>query len=369
MDRIEMFKPYVNEAAIELVCETLRSGWIGEGPRVHELETKLRDKFNFSYVTALNSGTAGLRLALALCDVGPGDEVITTAQTCSATNTAILEQFATPVFADIQYWTGNINPADIEHRITERTKAIIVVHWAGYPCDLDEINDIGKAYGIPVIEDAAHALGATYRGKFIGAGTSDFAMFSLQAIKHLTTADGGLLTMQTEEKYDEARRRRWFGIDRRKRRRRKDGYWFWNQTEVGYKMQMSDVAASIGLGNLIDLDKIIERRHEIVSVYLENLTSVPGVHVFTREPDRESGDWLFTMHVEKRPKFCDAMRARGVDVSVVHIRNDAHDIFGGRRNDLPVLDEYEKTQISIPLHNHLTDEDVEHVVASIKRGW
>ena len=366
--RIVMFQPYVNERAIELVSETLRSRWIGEGPKVRQFEDELCHKFGIPHILALNSGTAGLRLALAMCGVGPGDEVITTAQTCTATNTTILEQFATPVFADIQPFTGNLNPQDIEHRITERTKAIMCVHWAGYPCDLDEIHAIAALYHLPVIEDGAHALGATYKGRSIGA-ISPFTMFSFQAIKQLTTVDGGALCVLTPEHYDEGRRRRWFGIDRRNRRVRLDGYAYWNQTEVGYKMHMNDVAAAVGLGNLEDWGFISSRRHTIAAWYYEALADVSGVRLFLRERDRQSADWLFTMHVERRDDFCRMMHDEGVEVSVVHIRNDEHDVFGGRRDDLPTLDAYEKTHISIPLHCHLTDDDVEYVIRCIRGGW
>jgi len=366
--RIVMFYPYVNERAVEMAAETLRSRWIGEGPKVRQFEEALRARFEFPYAVATNSGTAALRLALAMAGVEPGDEVITTAMTCTATNTPILEQFAMPVFADIQHDTGNVDPNDIERRITRKTRAIVCVHWAGYPCDMDEILDIAARHGLPVIEDGAHALGASYKGVSIGA-ISHFTMFSFQAIKQLTTGDGGLLTVLTEEHYDEARRRRWFGIDRRKRRQRLDGYAPWLQTEVGYKYHMNDVAAAIGLGNLEDIDWILARRHEIVAHYRAALAGVPGVTLFRREAGRNSGDWLFTMHVERRDDFCRMMRDRGVEASVCHVRNDEHPVFGGRRDDLPVLDRYEKSHISIPLHNHLSDEDVGYVIECIQGGW
>lgn len=365
---INMFEPYINAAAVRGAIDTLRSRWIGEGPRVELFEATLKEMFGYPFCVALNNGTAGLRLALAMAGVGPGDEVITTAQTCTATNMPILEMFAKPVFADIQYDTGNISPADIPHRITERTKAILCVHWAGYPCDMHAIGDLAQHHGLPVIEDAAHALGATYRGRSIGS-ISAFTMFSFQAIKQLTTVDGGLLTMLTRERYDEARRRRWYGIDRRHRQKRLDGYSHWNQNEVGYKYHMNDVAAAIGLGNLTDLAARLARRQEIAQRYYAHLAAVPGVTLFKRASDRISANWLFTMHVENRPTFCSMMIARGVEVSVVHIRNDEHDIFGPLREDLPVTAAYGKTQISIPLHDHLTDQQVKHVIESVQKGW
>jgi len=372
--KVVMFHPYVNKQAVENVVKTLTERhedgrlWIGEGPEVKAFEAALRERFRFPYCVALNSGTAALRLALALCGVGPGDKVISVAQTCTATNMPILEQFATPVFADIQYETGNLDPSDIEHRITEKTRAIMCVHWAGYPCDMDEIQAIADRHHLPVIQDGAHALGATYKGRPIGQ-VGDYFMVSFQAIKQLTCGDGGLLAMRNEEAYHAARRRRWFAIDRDNRVPRLDGYSFWNQAEVGYKMHMNDISASIGLGNLKDIDVILAYQHQIASYYRRQLAGVPGVTLFEQREDRESANWLFTMHVERRDDFCRMMRDKGVEVSVVHIRNDLHDIFGPRRDDLPNTDRYEQTHISIPLHNQLSVADVEYVVDCIKGGW
>jgi len=372
--RVRMFSPYVTNRAAWNAYRTLTQVhedgrlWIGEGPRVKEFEEKLQARFGFPYCVALSSGTAALRLALAICGVGPGDEVITVAQTCTATNMPILSQFATPVFADIRYETGNLDSQDIEHRITERTRAIMCVHWAGLPCDMDEIRAVADAYGLPVIQDGAHALGATYKGIPI-ALTSDFFMTSFQAIKQLTCGDGGLLSVRTQQDYDEARRRRWFGIDRANRVQRLDGYAFWDQAEVGFKMHMNDISASIGLGNLPIIDVLLAQRREIAARYRSALEHVPGVTLFASPDDRVSANWLFTMHVERRDDFCRMMAAKGVEVSVVHIRNDLHTVFGPRRQVLPNTDRYEETNISIPLHNHLREEDVEYVIECIKGGW
>lgn len=368
MKHISMFKPFVSERSIELVSEVLRSGWIGEGPKVKEFEERLESRFHFPYCVALNSGTSALRLALAMSGVGPGDEVITPAFTCTATNMPILEQFAIPVFADIQYETGNLDSLDIGHRITERTRAIMVVHWGGYPADLNEIHQIAKSHNLKVVEDAAHALGAVYRDLHIGCH-SDFIAFSFQAIKQLTTGDGGLLTMQTQDLYDEARRRRWFGIDRLYRLTRVDGYSHWPQREVGYKYHMNDVAAAIGLGNLEEINRILGTRRKYADLYYKALQGVPGVTLLDRAPDRLSGNWLFTIHVENRDDFCCMMNSRGVETSVCHRRNDICPIFGPRRDDLPGTDRFERTQISIPLHNSMSPEDVAQVIEAIRRGW
>jgi perosamine synthetase len=356
------------DTVIETLAETLRSGWVGQGPKVDEFEKEFQSKFKLKHVVSVNSCTSALRLALAIAGVGPGGEVITTPFTAVATNTAILEQFAKPVFADVQYETSNIDPADIEHRITDRTKAILCVHYGGYPCNMDEIHKIASDHGLPVIEDAAHALGATYKGMPIGS-ISDFTTFSFQAIKHITTGDGGMLSMIERKTYEEALRRRWFGIDRTCRKPSVLGYdpsfdiW-----EPGYKCHMNDIAATIGLEQLKYFDSLFERRAEIARVYREELEGVLGISLLENRSDRKNANWLFSMHVERRNDFAETMWSKGIEVSVVHWRNDRYTIFGGMRNDLPNTAKLNETIISIPLHHKLTDEDVDYIVKSIKEG-
>lgn len=366
--RVRMFSPYVSESAIERTVKTLCSGYIGEGHIVKEFEEEFRKVIGTPYPVAVNSCTSALCLAVSMAGVKYQDEVITSAQTMMATSHAILAQQAKPIFADVQYMTGNIDPNDIEHRITTRTKAISVVHWAGYPCDLTEIHAITSKHNIPVIEDAAHALGAQYRTKPIGS-ISPYTCFSFQAIKHITTGDGGMLCLTDEEKYEEAKRRRWYGIDRVNRKPSVLGEAEWNVTEVGYKYHMNDIAASLGVEHLKDLKSILDRRMIIVKRYREGLNKVSGIALFESKEDRVSANWLFTMHVEKRADFARAMHSRGVEVSVVHLRIDKNDVFGGLRHDLPSLDKFTKTHISIPLHNNLTDEEVDYIIQSIKEGW
>lgn len=368
LKNIALFTPYISERAINKVVETLRSGYIGEGPNVKEMERKFREIIGAPYPVALNSCTSALHLALVMSSVGPGDEVITTAQTMMSTSHAILAQGAIPVFADVQYQTGNINPKDIEHRITPKTKAIIVVHWAGYPCDMDEITTIALKYSLPVIEDAAHALGASYKGTPIGC-ISPYTCFSFQAIKHVTSGDGGILCLTNESKYEEARRRRWYGIDRIRRTASILGEPVWNVTEVGYKYHMNDIAAALGLENLKDFNFISNTRNDIAAYYRKELANVPGLILFENKDGYTSANWLFDIHVERREDFAKMMRSKGIEVSVVHFRIDKNDIFGGERSDLPELDKFTDTHISIPIHNMLTDDNVKYIVQCIKRGW
>jgi perosamine synthetase len=368
MSNISFFKPYVNQQAVERVAKTLQSGWIGEGMQVEEFEARIGRLIGAAFPVAVNSGTSALHLALTVSGVRPGDEVITSAQTMLATTQAILACGAVPVYADIQYNTGNINPRDVIKRIGPRTKAILAIDWGGYPCDYKELIEISRKSGLVLIEDAAHALGAAYRGKPVGA-VCPLTCFSFQAIKHLTTGDGGLLCVPNKELHEKAVRLRWFGIDRAKRQPSLLGEPVWNVTELGFKYHMNDVAAAIGLGNLEDWDIIFSRRLSIAETYLEKFKQVSGVTHFERKDDRKSAFWLFSFHVERRDDFCRALTSRGIPVSVVHLRIDRNDLCGGQRNDLPELARFTETHISLPLHPMLSDEDVATIIAAVLAGW
>jgi perosamine synthetase len=366
--KVALFRPYMNEYAIELVSEVLRSGWIGQGPKVDQFEKEIKERLGIRYPVTVNSGTTALCFALHLAGVGPGDEVITTALTAPATNHAILASGATPVFADVQYDTANIDPKDIGHRITKRTKAIIPVDYGGYPCDLYEINKIAKRHNLVVIEDAAHSFGAMYKGERIG-NITDYTCFSFQAIKTINTGDGGMISMLSEDKYKAAIRKRWFGIDRNARKSISPERQDFDIDEQGFKYHMNDIAAAIGIGQFRDFDKILARRKEIVEKYNSAFANVPGITLFKYNNDRTNTNWLYTMHVDRREDFFNTLSAKGVAVSSVHFRNDRYSIFGPKRTDLPNLDRLEKDIMSIPIHNFMTDEDVEYVIQCIKEGW
>jgi perosamine synthetase len=363
-----MFKPWVNDKAVALAAEALSSGWVGEGPRVREFEQRIGAYVGSQFPVAVNSGTSALHLALVVAGVGHGDEVITTAQTMLATTTAILHVGARPVYADVEYDTGNLAAGEIAKRITDKTRAILAVDWAGYPCDWDAILAAARDRRIAVIEDAAHSIGARYRGRKVGS-IAPITCFSFQAIKHLTTGDGGMVCVSSEQDYERAVRLRWFGIDRFKRKPSVLGEPEWNVTENGFKYHMNDVAAAVGLGNLEDLDWILQRRQEIANAYRGSLAGVSGVRLFSYEPDRASANWLFSIHVERREDFCRMMAAREIMASVVHLRIDRNDICGGERSDLPELARFTETHVSLPLHPKLVDHDVQRVIDAVRSGW
>lgn len=365
---LPLFTTFVHPAAQQRVAAVLQSTFLSEGKLVKEFEARLAAELGMAHPAALNSGTSALHLALEVAGVGPGDEVILSPQTFIASAITIVQVGAKPIFADIQYETGNIDPTDIEHRITARTKAIMAVHWGGYPCDMAEIQAIANRHGLLVIEDAAHSPGATYQGQPIGS-ISDFTCFSFQAIKHLTTGDGGALCARDPAHAREVFRRRWFGIDRANSPMNEVGEREYDLTDVGYKYHLSDYAAALGLANLDGFaDRMAVRRARVVQYYA-GLQNVPGLTHFTHQPDRESAHWLFGFHVENRLAFIRALKSKGVASSVVHDGIDHNSLFGGKRLDLTQQRRFDNTQIHIPLHDALTAEQVGYVIDVIKQGW
>jgi len=365
---IPIFNPFVPDTVIDRVASTLRDGWLSEGKNVREFEETFSSHFNLQNSLAVNSGTAALHLAVLGAGVGAGDEVIVPAQTFVATATSVMMAGGIPVFADIQPGGPNIDPNDIEHRITEKTKAIIPVHYGGYPCDMDEISQIARKHDLCVIEDAAHALGATYKGKPIGSlGT--FSVFSFQAIKQLTTGDGGMLVAKDYQDYKAAYRRRWFGIDRANRKPSPLGQPEWDISELGYKYHMNDIAASMGIAQLEFFDEAHERRQSLNRLYRKEFSTVPGLSLLDEKQDRTSSTWLFTVRVERRLDFIKALRSRGVEAAVWHQRIDKNSLFGGERNDLPNQALFDESQVSIPCRNDLNDSQISVIVKSVVSGW
>jgi perosamine synthetase len=365
---IQLFNTYIHPSAYRRVKEVLDSTFLSEGKVVKEFEDNLIRTLKWPNAVALNSGTSALHLALILAGIGSGDEVILPAQTFIATGMAVLHQGATPVFADVQYETGNIDIVSLEKKITSKTKAIIAVHWLGYPCHMDGVLAVAKKHNLIVIEDAAHAIGATYHGKPIGT-LSDITCFSFQAIKHLATGDGGAICTLDPALAEEGRRLRWFGIDRQ----RDQASWgfdrVFNIPTIGYKYHMNNYAAALGLANLETLPERLVRRRANAARYQAAFASVSGLKPFAYAPDRESSWFTFGAHIEKREDFVKAMRDRKVPVTNVNFRIDRNEVFGGIRQDLGNQARFDQTQTNLPVHDGLSDEQVEYIIDSVKKGW
>lgn len=365
--RIPLFMPHMPAGAAANVAHTLSSRWIGQGPKVKHFEQQFSSTFAEGLESiAVGSGTDALHLSYILAGIGPGDEVLTPLFTCTATNIPLLYMGAKPVFVDVEPNTLNFSVEDARRRITDKTKAIVVVHYGGLPCDMDAIQALADEYGIPVIEDAAHALGATYRGRPIGA-ISDYTMFSFQAIKHITTGDGGMITLKDPSQRGLAETLRWFGIDREKKQ---SGAWENDIDVIGYKYQMTDIAAAMGLAALDEWESTIAYRRELLALYLELLEENPDVTVLSKPEEKsEHAAWLMTVAVDNRADLQKKLFDLGIEANQVHYRNDRYSIFGGRREDFPEMDKLEARYLVLPLHTRMVREDVGRVVDALKEGW
>lgn len=354
---------------IDSVTEVLHSGYIGEGEKVVEFEDAISDVVKNPNVVAVSSGTAAITVALRLAGVGRGDLVLSTPMTCLATNEPILSLGATPMWVDVNPETGNMNPDDLRKRLESyndhselsRIKAILCMHWGGYPCDLCDINRIARTWNIPIIEDAAHAFGAEYRGKMIG-NHSDFVCFSFQAIKYITSVDGGALIIKDGKQMKRAQLMRWFGLDRTNGA---DMRCAQDPPEYGYKFQMNDVNATIGLANIRRLDWILKRVRDNAYKYMRALKSCTKVKVAHHSVDRLSSHWLFTILVDDASAFIKHMKGSGVVCSRVHDRTDTKTIFKDSKTSLPGVDEFDRKHVCIPVGWWLSESDTQHVINSI----
>lgn len=358
---IPQFKVYMNESTGDELNRVLYSGYIGQGPKVEEFEAALKEKLGFSSAVTVNSGTSALTLALRLIGVGPGDEVVSTPMTCLATNSVITLTGADIIWADVDAH-GNIDPESVYHRITPRTKAVMAVDWGGLPADYFNLRRAieqapRRGYErVPIIEDAAHAFGATYRGVPVARAGGDYVAFSFQAIKHLTCGDGGLLVVP-DDQLERARLLRWYGFDRTSGDRMRC---LQDVEEVSDKLHMNDLAATIGLANLRSIDWVLGRHRENAAFYDRALQGLAPEW----PSDRESSFWLYTIHVPKPRMFERYMAENGVMVSQVHNRNDLYSAYRKYRVPLPNLDRWFSTMICLPVGWWLSTDDLE-VVAGL----
>jgi dTDP-4-amino-4,6-dideoxygalactose transaminase len=365
---IQLFRPRVSEDAIAAAAEVLRSGWLGLGPRTAEFEKAFAEYAGIQHCVGLSSCTAAIHLALHVLDLPRGAEVITTPLTFVSTNHAILYEGLTPVFADVNPATGSLNPESVRDRVTDRTGAIIVVHYGGYPADLDELYAIAREAGIELIEDCAHAAGASYKGRRIGSHGRLHA-FSFHAVKNLPMGDGGALTVRDSQDDERLRRLRWLGIDKDTfRRTGKQGYsWEYDVVEVGYKCHMNDIDAAIGLVQLQLLDRDNARRASIAAQYRAGLANVAGLTLPPESSDRASSYHLFPVLAERRNDLADRLREAGIDTGVHYRRNDEYPMY--RKSELPASEYFSTHTLSLPMHLDLSDDDVATVCRAIASGW
>jgi dTDP-4-amino-4,6-dideoxygalactose transaminase len=365
---IVLCHPHIPKNGIKYVTDTLGTRWLGQGPKVDLFEKIFSEKFcSNNPAVAVGSGTDALHLSYLLADINSQDEVIVPVFTCTATNIPLLYIGAKIVFADVDPATLNINVDHVERLITENTKAIVCVHYGGLPCDMKRIHGLASKYGIKVIEDAAHSIGAVSQGVPIGS-VSDFTMFSFQAIKHITTGEGGMLTFRDADLYEKAKRLRWFGIDRSQQHL---GIWENDIKEVGYKYQMTDIGAALGLAAMEEVDEIVAYRKSLFARYIDKLGSNKDITIVGKDVPQgdEHAAWLFTVLVEDRVGLQKKLREAKIESAQMHYRNDRYSIFGGRRPDLVNMDSIEEKYLVLPLHTKMNLDDVERIAEVIHSGW
>lgn len=369
------FRPNIGKEEIEEVIDTLKSDWITTGPKTHEFEEKFRKYIGCKHAIAVNSCTAGLHLSLVAIDIKEGDEVITTPFTFAATSNVIIHQRAKPVFVDIDEETYNINPYEIDKVISDKTKAILPVHYAGHPCEMDEIIKIAKEHDLVIIEDAAHAIGAFYRGKKIG-NIGNFTAFSFYATKNITTSEGGMITTNDDEIADKLRILSLHGISKDAwKRYSSEGSWYYEILYPGYKYNMTDIQASIGIHQLNKIEEMQKKREEIAKVYNEEFEKIdeiiePKVKSYVRHA------WhLYPIRIKNlkinRDKFIEALKAENIGTSVhfipIHLHPYYRNRFNFKEDDFPVAEKVYKSILSLPLYPKMEQDDIMDVVKAIKR--
>lgn len=372
-----MYIPYghqaIEEDDIQAVVEVLRSDYLTTGPAITEFENKVAEYTGTKYAVAVSNGTAALHVACLAAGIGPGDEVITTPITFAASANCVLYCGGTPVFADIDPRTYNIDPEDIERKITEKTKAIIPVHFAGQSCDMDAIHKIAKKYNLIVIEDGAHALGAEYKGTKIG-GLSDMTTFSFHPVKPITTGEGGMIMTNDAKLYERLKLFHTHGITREeslmKPKGENEGAWYYQQIELGYNYRMTDIQAALGCNQMKKLDRFIEKRRIIAQQYDEAFEAVEEIVTPYQMLGTNSGWHLYVIQVprEKRKIIFDTLRQKGIGVNVHYIPVYKHPYYqkhGYGDVCCPNAEALYERIISLPIYPGLTEEDQNYVIKMI----
>lgn len=366
-------KPTLSDEDIQAVVDCLESGWIATGPRVAQFEKALQDYCEAPQAFALTSGTAALHLALLALDLKPGDEVITTPLTFIATLNTIVLGGGTPVMADIEPDTFNIDIKKVSEKITSRTRAVVPVHFGGMPVDLDPLYDLAKAHDLRIIEDAAHAIGTKYKGRKIGS-FGDTQAFSFHPNKNMTTGEGGALTTSDEAMASFVKKARFHGIDRDAFNRfTKKGSQHYDVVMPGFKYNMMDLQAAIGLGQLKALDAMNAKREKIVAGYREGLANISGF-TFAQPPIYEHTHSYHLMSalvpLGKRDSFIEAMKERNVGVGLhfepVHLYTYYRETFDFQLGDCPIAEDVGQRIVSLPLFPRMTENELDTVITSIQ---
>ncbi|MEK9568319.1 MAG: DegT/DnrJ/EryC1/StrS family aminotransferase [Paracoccaceae bacterium] len=375
-DFLVFASPFIGEQELDEVLKTLRSGWLGSGPKVSEFESAFKKYKNADHAVALNSCTAALHLSMLVAGISPGDEVITTPLTFCATVNAILHAGGVPVLADIDYRTMNIDPVEIRKKISKRTKALVPVHFAGLPCDMTSIMEIATEYNLKVIEDCAHAIESEYQGKKVGT-IGDFGCFSFYVTKNIVTGEGGMVLARKAEDVSRLKILGLHGMSKDAWNRfGNDGFRHYQVVECGFKYNMMDLQAAIGIHQLERVGSCWQRREEIWERYMLELSDLPLELPIIPGKDIKHGYHLFTVQIDQakcgmqRDEFINAMSAHNIGVGVHYLSIPEHQLykerFGWKPEDYPNATKVGRSTVSIPITAKLSDRDVDDVVAAVR---
>jgi len=366
----------IDDEDIAAVVQVLKSDWITTGPKVAEFEGAFAALVGSKYAVSLSSGTAALHAAAYAAGLESGDEVITTPMTFCATANCALYRGATPVFADVSADTLNIDPNEIAARITNKTKAIIPVDFAGHPADLDPILELAEEMSLIVIEDACHALGAEYKGQSVGS-ICDMTVFSFHPVKHITTGEGGMVSTDDEEKAARMRRFRNHGIAGDARQRQAKGQWYYEMADLGYNYRLTDIGCALGLSQMRKLEGNLSRRRRIADLYRAGLKDIPGIILPAVRNDVLPAWHLYPIRFNPssfragRADIFAALRAENIGVNVHYIPVHTHPYyrqrFGYKGSEYPVAEAAYETLISLPMFHAMSDEDVQDVIEAVER--
>ena len=362
---INLFKPHIGKEELDALKPVFESGWIGLGPKTEEFEIKFAEYIGTKYAIGLNSATAALDLSLKLLNINHGDQVIVPTITFVSTAHVVAYNLATPIFVDVD---ANllIDAEDVKRKITPKTKAIIPVHYSGRPVDINKLKEV--AGDIPIIEDAAQAVGSKYKGKNCG-NLGTLGCFSFHAVKNLTMGDGGAITTNNKEFYERAKRLRWLGIDKGTWDRTEDNlsyWWEYDVTEIGLKCHMNDIAATIGLVQLKKLDKMNAIRKEIAKIYTKELKDVVEIQTPLEDTEDSKSSWyIYCIKCLLRNDLSFYLKGKGIATGVHHKPIHLYKCY----NNIPSLPEAEKQFkqiLSLPIHPSLTEEEIDTVIWEIK---
>ncbi len=374
------FLPYgrqsVDEADIQAVVEVLRSDWLTTGPKVAEFEEAFAARVGAAHAVSFSSGTAALHAAAFAAGLKPGDEAITTPLTFAATANCVLYQGATPVFADVCRDTLNLDPEQIEKKISPKTRAILAVDYAGHPADLNPIFDVARRHGLIVIEDACHALGAEYGGRFVGS-FADMTVFSFHPVKHITTGEGGMVATHDPKLAETLRRFRNHGISSDARQRQSAGQWHYEMVLLGFNYRLPDILCALGIQQLKKLDANLARRRAIAATYTAAFREMPGVTPPAVRAEANPAWHLYPirLNLEKlttgRAEIFRALRAENIGVNVhyipVHLHPYYRDRFGYQGGEFPVAEDAYERLISLPMFHAMSNGDAEDVIRAVHK--